>query len=94
MFLLSVCRLWRNCARRVLRTQQHLTYVSACGTSDNDVHALWNTLAEEVEVNRLTCTAYLERKHQHTHFNTHNNEFESWASVRASLYCETHLRVN
>ncbi|XP_020510712.1 F-box only protein 22 [Labrus bergylta] len=45
----SVCRLWRNCARRVLRTQQQLTWVSACGPSDAGVHALCGILAEEVE---------------------------------------------
>lgn len=45
----SVCRLWRNCARRVLRTQQHLTWVSARGPSNTDDHALYSTLAAEVE---------------------------------------------
>ncbi|CAJ1048991.1 F-box only protein 22 [Xyrichtys novacula] len=45
----SVCRLWRNCARRVLRTQQHLAWVSACGPSDTEAHALCSVLTEEVE---------------------------------------------
>ncbi|KAK5873747.1 hypothetical protein PBY51_018759 [Eleginops maclovinus] len=45
----SVCRLWRNCARRVLRTQQQLDWVSACGPSNPKNHALCNMLAEEVE---------------------------------------------
>ncbi|XP_041848508.1 F-box only protein 22 [Melanotaenia boesemani] len=45
----SVCRLWRNTARRVLRTQQQLAWVSACGPSTTDVHSLCNILAEEVE---------------------------------------------
>lgn len=45
----SVCRLWRNCARRVLRTQQQLTWVSACGPSASEVHALCSVLAEDVE---------------------------------------------
>ncbi|KAJ3593554.1 hypothetical protein NHX12_005888 [Muraenolepis orangiensis] len=44
-----VCRLWRNCARRVLRTQQKLTWVSAKGASLTDVHFLCGPLAEEVE---------------------------------------------
>lgn len=46
----SVCRLWRNCARRVLRTQQDLSYVSACGTcgSGAHAHALFSALSEEV----------------------------------------------
>ncbi|XP_068161216.1 F-box only protein 22 [Antennarius striatus] len=46
----SVCRLWRNCARRVLRTQQQLACVSARGpSSTEEVHALCSILAEEVE---------------------------------------------
>ncbi|XP_030232931.1 F-box only protein 22 [Gadus morhua] len=45
----SVCRLWRNCARRVLRTQQRLTWVSAFGPSLPDVHVLCGRLSEEVE---------------------------------------------
>ncbi|AWP01822.1 putative F-box only protein 22 [Scophthalmus maximus] len=45
----SVCRLWRNCARRVLRTQQQLDWVSACGPSRSEVHGLCSILAEEVE---------------------------------------------
>ncbi|XP_074467865.1 F-box only protein 22 [Sebastes fasciatus] len=45
----SVCRLWRNCARRVLRTQQQLTWVSASGPSNTDFHVLCSILAEEVE---------------------------------------------
>ncbi|TKS69879.1 F-box only protein 22 [Collichthys lucidus] len=45
----SVCRLWRNCARRVLRTQQQLAWVSASGPSNTEVHALCSILAEEVE---------------------------------------------
>ncbi|XP_030582198.1 F-box only protein 22 [Archocentrus centrarchus] len=47
--LASVCRLWRNCARRVLRTQQQLTWVSASGQSGTKTHALNSILAEEVE---------------------------------------------
>ncbi|XP_029954310.1 F-box only protein 22 [Salarias fasciatus] len=49
----SVCRLWRNCARRVLRTQQQLTWASASGpssgSSSSDVHVLCDALVEEVE---------------------------------------------
>ncbi|KAM9410475.1 F-box only protein 22 [Pholidichthys leucotaenia] len=45
----SVCRLWRNCARRVLRTQQQLAWVSANGPSPSEVHALCSILAVEVE---------------------------------------------
>uniref|UniRef100_A0A3Q2QLH6 F-box protein 22 n=1 Tax=Fundulus heteroclitus TaxID=8078 RepID=A0A3Q2QLH6_FUNHE len=48
----SVCRLWRNCARRVLRTQQHLTWVSASGPSTTELHSFCSTLAEEVEVKK------------------------------------------
>lgn len=45
----SVSRLWRNCARRVLRTQQQLTWASACGSSTAEAHVLCSVLAEEVE---------------------------------------------
>ncbi|XP_056268157.1 F-box only protein 22 [Pseudoliparis swirei] len=45
----SVCRLWRNCARRVLRTHQQLTWVSACGQYKTEAHVLCSILAEEVE---------------------------------------------
>ncbi|CAG02350.1 unnamed protein product, partial [Tetraodon nigroviridis] len=45
----SVCKLWKNCARRVLRTQQQLSYVSASGRSKTGIHVLCNTLAEDVE---------------------------------------------
>ncbi|XP_067105114.1 F-box only protein 22 [Osmerus mordax] len=45
----SVCRLWRNCARRVLRTQQKLTWISASGPSNPEGHALCHSLADEVE---------------------------------------------
>ncbi|KAF3686237.1 F-box only protein 22 [Channa argus] len=45
----SVCRLWRNCARRVLRTRQQPTWVSASGPSNTEVHVLCSVLAEEVE---------------------------------------------
>lgn len=45
----SVCRLWRNCARRVLRTQQDLSWVSACGSCNSGVHALFGALSEEVK---------------------------------------------
>ncbi|TNM90669.1 hypothetical protein fugu_002958 [Takifugu bimaculatus] len=44
-----VCRLWRNCARRVLRSQQLLSYVSAIGPSTTEVHVLCNILAQDVE---------------------------------------------
>lgn len=45
----SVCRLWRNCARRVLRTQQRLTWLSASGTSIYEEHVLLRTMAEDLE---------------------------------------------
>ncbi|KAM6942989.1 F-box only protein 22 [Xenentodon cancila] len=45
----SVCRLWRNCARRVLRTQQQVTWVSSSGAATAEDHSLFSTLAKEVE---------------------------------------------
>lgn len=48
--LCSVCRLWRNCARRVLRTQQQMTWLAASGSSRYESHILLRTLYEELEV--------------------------------------------
>ncbi|XP_056604809.1 F-box only protein 22 [Triplophysa dalaica] len=45
----SVCRLWRNCARRVLKTQQRLTWLSASGSSKYEEHVLLGGLAEDLE---------------------------------------------
>lgn len=61
-FTHSVSRLWRNCARRVLRTQQHVAFVSASGASDSDSHVLCTGLAEEVEVNQLQLSTHLKSK--------------------------------
>ncbi|KAG7473408.1 hypothetical protein MATL_G00095540 [Megalops atlanticus] len=44
-----VCRLWRNCARRVLRTQQRVTWVSSTGSGSGEGHVLCKNLVEEVE---------------------------------------------
>ncbi|XP_041075291.1 F-box only protein 22-like [Polyodon spathula] len=45
----SVCALWRECARRVLRKQQKVTWISASGSSGGTGHVLPRTLVEEVE---------------------------------------------
>ncbi|MBN3275458.1 FBX22 protein, partial [Polyodon spathula] len=45
----SVCSLWRECARRVLRKQQKVTWISASGSSGGTGHVLPRTLVEEVE---------------------------------------------
>ncbi|XP_027007847.1 F-box only protein 22 [Tachysurus fulvidraco] len=45
----SVCRLWRNCARRVLRTRQNLTWLSASGSSLYEEHVLLRTLEDGLE---------------------------------------------
>ncbi|NP_001025277.1 F-box only protein 22 [Danio rerio] len=56
----SVCRLWRNCARRVLRTQQRLTWLSASGSSICREHVLFTTMEEDLEnVYLLPQTALL-----------------------------------
>ncbi|KAK3533761.1 hypothetical protein QTP70_025837 [Hemibagrus guttatus] len=47
--LASVCRLWRNCARRVLRTRQNLTWLSASGSSRYEEHVLLRTMEEGLE---------------------------------------------
>ncbi|XP_019388910.1 PREDICTED: F-box only protein 22 [Crocodylus porosus] len=44
-----VCRLWRECARRILRTQQSIAWVSALEPGPSDTHSLVRTLAEELE---------------------------------------------
>ncbi|KAK1158165.1 F-box only protein 22-like [Acipenser oxyrinchus oxyrinchus] len=45
----SVCALWRECARRVLRKQQNVTWISASGSSGGSGHLLPRKLDEEVE---------------------------------------------
>ncbi|KAL2089247.1 hypothetical protein ACEWY4_016146 [Coilia grayii] len=56
----SVCRLWRNCAQRVLRTQQQMTWLASSGSSRCDGHILLQTLSEELEnVYLLPQTALL-----------------------------------
>ncbi|XP_020033625.1 F-box only protein 22 isoform X3 [Castor canadensis] len=48
----SVCRLWRECVRRVLRTQRRVTWISAAGRPGArhlDGHCLVRVLAEELE---------------------------------------------
>lgn len=46
----SVCRLWRECARRTLRTRQRLAWVSALEPGPAESHALVRALARELEV--------------------------------------------
>ncbi|XP_048338104.1 F-box only protein 22 [Sphaerodactylus townsendi] len=44
-----VCRLWRECSRRLLRTQQNFTWVSAVESGSSNNHALVQVLEEELE---------------------------------------------
>uniref|UniRef100_A0A8C9EIG2 F-box protein 22 n=1 Tax=Pavo cristatus TaxID=9049 RepID=A0A8C9EIG2_PAVCR len=44
-----VCRLWRECARRILRTRQRLAWVSALEPGPPGGHALVEALAQELE---------------------------------------------
>lgn len=46
----SVCRLWRECARRTLRTRQRIAWVSALEPGPAENHALVRALARELEV--------------------------------------------
>ncbi|KAF7703422.1 F-box only protein 22 [Silurus meridionalis] len=44
-----VCRLWRNCARRVLRTRQKMSWISASGSSRYEEHILLRNMEEALE---------------------------------------------
>uniref|UniRef100_H3AE48 F-box protein 22 n=1 Tax=Latimeria chalumnae TaxID=7897 RepID=H3AE48_LATCH len=44
-----VCRLWRDCARRILKTQQTLTWISTIGAGDSEDHMLLKVLAQNLE---------------------------------------------
>ncbi|NXH12128.1 FBX22 protein, partial [Bucco capensis] len=44
-----VCRLWRECARRILRVRQHVAWVSALEPGPAESHALVRALARELE---------------------------------------------
>ncbi|KAH0619854.1 hypothetical protein JD844_014222 [Phrynosoma platyrhinos] len=44
-----VCRLWRECSRRILRTQQSVAWVSTVEPGPSNSHALVHVLAEELE---------------------------------------------
>uniref|UniRef100_A0A8B9J1T1 F-box protein 22 n=1 Tax=Amazona collaria TaxID=241587 RepID=A0A8B9J1T1_9PSIT len=44
-----VCRLWRECARRILRARQRLAWVSALEPGPADSHALVRAMARELE---------------------------------------------
>lgn len=50
-FVPSVCRLWRECARRVLRTQRQVTWISAglAGAGHLEEHCLLRVVAQEIE---------------------------------------------
>nr|XP_028598892.1 F-box only protein 22 isoform X1 [Podarcis muralis] len=44
-----VCRLWRECSRRILRAQQSVVWVSTVEPGPSSSHALVQVLAEELE---------------------------------------------
>uniref|UniRef100_A0A0K8RV05 F-box only protein 22 n=1 Tax=Crotalus horridus TaxID=35024 RepID=A0A0K8RV05_CROHD len=44
-----VCQLWRECSRRILRTQQSITWVSALEPGPSNTHVLVHVLAEDIE---------------------------------------------
>ncbi|KAK7170554.1 hypothetical protein R3I94_000681 [Phoxinus phoxinus] len=61
----SVCRLWRNCARRVLRTRQRFTWLSASGSSIYEEHVLLRTMTQDLEnICLLPQTALLMVNHE------------------------------
>lgn len=45
-----MCRLWRECARRILRARQRVSWVSALEPGPAGGHALVHALARELEV--------------------------------------------
>ncbi|XP_034265386.1 F-box only protein 22 [Pantherophis guttatus] len=44
-----VCQLWRECSRRILRTQQSITWISALEPDRSNSHVLVHVLAEDIE---------------------------------------------
>ncbi|XP_058012631.1 F-box only protein 22 isoform X2 [Ahaetulla prasina] len=44
-----VCQLWRECSRRILRTQQSITWISALEPGPSNSHVLVHVLAEDIE---------------------------------------------
>lgn len=57
----SVCRLWRECARRTLRTRQRIAWVSALEPGPAENHALVRALARELEVRGASSTPSFKR---------------------------------
>ncbi|XP_069449025.1 F-box only protein 22-like [Ovis canadensis] len=51
----GVCRLWRECVRRVLRTHRNVTWISALSADPCHLaqHCLVRVVAEELEMNEL-----------------------------------------
>ncbi|XP_017577066.1 F-box only protein 22 [Pygocentrus nattereri] len=69
-----VSRLWRNCARRVLKTQQQMSWLSAFGTSRYEEHVLLGAMEEGLETKYLLpLTALLMVDSEH--FNGHNGSY-------------------
>ncbi|KAL4658718.1 F-box only protein 22 [Arapaima gigas] len=88
--LALVCRLWRNCARRVLRTQQQITWVSATDTSTCEGHVICRTLAEDVEnVYLLPQTVLLMADSD-----TINGDNYCYPAKKAKTMCNSDLAVD
>ncbi|XP_022523098.2 F-box only protein 22 [Astyanax mexicanus] len=70
----GVSRLWRNCARRVLKTQQKISWLSASGSSRYEEHVLLGTMEEGLEeIYLLPHTALLMVDSEH--FSGHNGSY-------------------
>ncbi|XP_076879997.1 F-box only protein 22 [Brachyhypopomus gauderio] len=77
-----VCRLWRNCARRVLRSQQKMTWLSASGSSRYEEHVLLGEMKESLEnIFLLPQTALLMMDSEN--FSAHNGSFRHKKAKRS-----------
>ncbi|KAM7103889.1 F-box only protein 22 isoform 1-T1 [Ciconia maguari] len=58
-----VCRLWRECARRILRARQRVAWVSALEPGPGESHALVRVLARELERSPAASPVLLQKVH-------------------------------
>ncbi|XP_069480442.1 F-box only protein 22 [Ambystoma mexicanum] len=54
-----VCRLWNVCARRILKTQRSITWISSAGPSPSDGYSLVRVVAQELEAIHILPQTFL-----------------------------------